>query len=102
MFYLIINYMCNNNYIFQYLEIARTLKFYGYIRFNNCTCDYPELGTETVISIGQRDMIFTPKAENMSDKETKFRITKIRCWKITPLNVSMILLEFLKFFVYSN
>lgn len=70
----------------EYLEIARTLKFYGYIRFNNCTCDYPELGTETVISIGQRDMIFTPKAENMSDKETKFRITKIRCWKITPLN----------------
>lgn len=93
--------MRNNHYILQYLEIARTLKFYGYIRFNNCTCDYPELGTETVISIGQRDMIFTPKAENMSDKETKFRITKIRCWKITPLNVSMILLQLFQF-VYFN
>jgi hypothetical protein len=64
------------------------LKFYGYIRFDCCTSDYPELGTETIISVGQKELIFTPKADNMSHKESRFRITRIRCWKITPLSVS--------------
>ena len=72
----------------QYLETARMLKFYGYIRFDSCTSDYPEVGTETIISLGQKELILTPKADNMSDREAKFRITRIRCWKITPLSVS--------------
>lgn len=70
----------------DYLEVSRTLKFYGYVRFEHCTCDYPEPNTETTISIGQKDLIFTPKSESLADKEFKFRITRIRCWKITPLN----------------
>lgn len=70
------------------MEITRSLKYYGYLKFDECTCDYPEPGTETIISIGQKDLIFSPKSPGVTDKETKFRITRIRCWKISPLSVS--------------
>ncbi|XKL61739.1 hypothetical protein PGB90_001572 [Kerria lacca] len=70
----------------EYLEIARTLTYYGYIRFDGCTSDYPEPGIETVVSIGQKDLIFSPKSDYVSEREKKFRITRIRCWKIIPLS----------------
>ncbi|KAK7603153.1 hypothetical protein V9T40_003152 [Parthenolecanium corni] len=70
----------------EYLEIARSLKYYGYLRFDGCTCDYPEPGTDTIISIGHKELIFTLKSADSADNESRFRITRIRCWKITPLS----------------
>lgn len=72
------------------MEIARTLKFYGYLRFHNCICDYPEPGTEVILSVGFNDFIVSVvKSDNeeITGIEYSFKIVRIRSWKITHMMV---------------
>jgi len=87
----------------EYMDMARQLKDYGYIHFDPCTCDYPMTNTNVDVLIGGRELIIRIPAENMTNyasgacslastssgsfvgKEGKFKVTKMRCWRIMTL-----------------
>nr|XP_045616119.1 sorting nexin-17-like [Procambarus clarkii] len=67
----------------EYLDLARTLKYYGYLQFQQCTCDFPKPGTPVLISAGNRELNFRIECEDGSVKEGNFKVTRMRCWRIT-------------------
>jgi sorting nexin-17 len=76
--------------VFQYLDVARTLKYYGFLQFRPCLCDYPRQGTRVLVSIGNRELNLRVRlAEGQEIREGSFKVTRMRCWRITTLyNVS--------------
>lgn len=70
----------------EYLDIARQLPSYGLAAFRNCTVDYPERGTGAVVTIGNKEICFRTADNQPHSPETKFRVTRIRCWKITTIH----------------
>lgn len=70
----------------QYMELGRTLKFYSYLHFENCICDYPELDSTVTISLGGRELLIRPlDCSNFcgpGPKEISFKVTRIRCWRL--------------------
>jgi len=66
----------------QYMEVARSLKFYGYMIFRPGICDYPEPHTRATLALGRSCLnmrLYTPSGEI---KEVVFKVTRIRCWRI--------------------
>lgn len=66
----------------EYMEIARNLKFYGYIVFRPGLCDYPEPHSRATLALGRSCInmrLYTPSGEI---KEVVFKVTRIRCWRI--------------------
>ena len=64
------------------MEIARNLKFYGYIVFRPGLCDYPEPHSRATLALGRSCInmrLYTPSGEI---KEVVFKVTRIRCWRI--------------------
>lgn len=71
----------------EYLETARNLPNYGTIQFTGCTVDYPEKNTNATVIIGNKEINFqTPTSDPDTIQEMKFRVTRIRCWKITTIH----------------
>lgn len=74
---------------FQYLNIARYLKYYGYIQFAPCYSDYPECNSKVLLAIGGNELnlrVLSPEKY-----EVVFKVSRIRCWRITTIqNVSII------------
>ena len=70
--------------------MARTLKFYGFLQFRPCLCDYPHPGSQVLVSIGNRELNLRVRvAEGQSLREGSFKVTRMKCWRITTLhNVS--------------
>lgn len=67
----------------EYLQLACTLKYYGYLQFAPCYCDYPQPDTRVLISAGGRELNFRLVLAQDQVKEISFRVTRIRCWRIT-------------------
>ncbi|XP_071804503.1 sorting nexin-17-like [Asterias amurensis] len=67
----------------EYLQFARTLKDYGFIQFKPCTVNYPAINTPAVVSAGNRELVFRLRLESGACKEGSFKITRMRCWRIT-------------------
>ena len=66
----------------QYMEVARSLKFYGYMLFRPGIADYPEPHTRATLALGKSSInmrLYTPSGEI---KEVNFKVTRIRCWRI--------------------
>ncbi|XP_067621305.1 sorting nexin-17 [Eurosta solidaginis] len=69
----------------EYIQMARQLPLYGCLQFNACLIDYPEPRTTALISIGNRELSMrTAKAGKIY--ETKFRVTRMRCWRVTSMH----------------
>ncbi|XP_076437859.1 sorting nexin-17-like isoform X2 [Babylonia areolata] len=68
----------------EYLRLARTLKFYGYIQFRPCLTDYPHPKTQVVVSAGGRELCFRVHVGDQL-QEGFFKITRMKCWRITTL-----------------
>ena len=67
---------------FQYLEIAKSLPSYGCIKFSNAIVDYPNPNETAFIIIGNKELcIRTSLGERI--QETKFKVTRMRCWRVT-------------------
>lgn len=66
---------------YDYLELARTLKHYGYMQFATCICDVPRPGTPARVSIGQHELSI-----RTDGRESSFRVTRMRCWRITAIH----------------
>ncbi|XP_014250419.1 sorting nexin-17 [Cimex lectularius] len=70
----------------EYLELARTLKYYGYIQFKECICDYPTPDSKVIVSAGQRELNLRIEAAGGEIKERAFKVTRMRCWRIITHN----------------
>ena len=66
----------------EYMEMARQQKDYGYLHFEPCTCDYPMTNTSVNVLIGGRELVIRIPDQG---KEGKFKVTKMRCWRIMTL-----------------
>lgn len=68
----------------QYMEVARTLKFYGFMVFRSCVSDHPEPHTRVTVTIGKSslNMRIVPASPDGETHETSFKITRMRCWRI--------------------
>ncbi|XP_023211963.1 sorting nexin-17-like [Centruroides vittatus] len=67
----------------EYLQLARTLKYYGYIQFQPCKSDFPQQNSKVIVSAGGRELSFRVQIASGLIKEINFRVTRIRCWRIT-------------------
>lgn len=71
----------------EYLELARTLKYYGFLQFKPCICDYPKPQSVVLVSIGNQELNLRVKLDNEQDvREGCFKVTRMRCWRITALH----------------
>ncbi|XP_053960320.1 sorting nexin-17 [Anastrepha ludens] len=69
----------------EYIQMARQLPLYGCLQFSASLIDYPEPRTTALISIGNRELSMrTAKAGKIY--ETKFRVTRMRCWRVTAMH----------------
>ncbi|KAJ8923688.1 hypothetical protein NQ315_010269 [Exocentrus adspersus] len=66
----------------EYIELARKLKYYGFIHFMPCYCDYPKPQSRVSIAIGGQElsMKFLGPGPGL---EGCFKVTRMRCWRIT-------------------
>ena len=69
----------------EYVQFCQTLPYYGHIRLDPCSTNYPQENTQVVISIGNFGFIFKPitKEKNVTSKH--FLVTKIKSWKVSSL-----------------
>ena len=70
----------------DYIQLARTSKFYGYILLRNCSIS--DLTTDRLahclLAIGNNELICYIYDEQMKIflKEINFKVTRLRCWKV--------------------
>eukprot|EP00106_Octopus_bimaculoides_P000031 XP_014767473.1 PREDICTED: sorting nexin-17-like [Octopus bimaculoides] len=69
----------------DYLQFVRTLKYYGYMHFRPCITDYPEKKTNVLIAVGNEELNFRIQTGKDQYKEGSFKITRMRCWRITTI-----------------
>lgn len=72
----------------EYVDVARQLPLYGCLQFLASTVDYPEPETSALIAIGNKELSMrTVKQDKIL--ETKFRVTRMRVWRVTALHNSL-------------
>ena len=82
------------------MELARTLKYYGYIQFKPCVCDYPVPDSKVIISAGDKELNLRVEIPGGEIKEGSFKVTRMRCWRITTHNVIFFFLIFEYIYIY--
>lgn len=67
----------------QFIRLAQTLKYYGYLKFDPCVTDFPERGCHVVVSAGNNELNFQVRLPSEQIKEGSFKVTRMRCWRVT-------------------
>ncbi|OCT79213.1 hypothetical protein XELAEV_18030309mg [Xenopus laevis] len=67
----------------EFIQLAQTIKYYGYIKFEPCITDFPEKGCHVIVSAGNNELNFQVKLPNEQMKEGSFKVTRMRCWRVT-------------------
>ncbi|XP_038666041.1 sorting nexin-31-like isoform X4 [Scyliorhinus canicula] len=67
----------------EFLESIGKAKFYGYVLFEACSCDYPEPNTPAVVRVGSDEINCCTQLSSNRFKEISFKVNRIRCWKIS-------------------
>uniref|UniRef100_A0A8D0L100 Sorting nexin-17 n=1 Tax=Sphenodon punctatus TaxID=8508 RepID=A0A8D0L100_SPHPU len=67
----------------EFIRLAQTLKYYGYLKFDPCITDFPEKGCHVVVSAGNNELNFQVKLPSDQVKEGSFKVTRMRCWRVT-------------------
>ncbi|KAK0087663.1 hypothetical protein PV325_000470 [Microctonus aethiopoides] len=70
----------------KYLKLIHPLKFYGYVQFATCFCDYPKIGTKVLVAIGRNELSLRIISNNDEQHEAVFKVTRMRCWRITTMH----------------
>lgn len=71
----------------EFIHLGQTLKYYGYIKFDPCMTDFPEKGCQVIVSAGNNELNFHVKLPNDQMKEGSFKVTRMRCWRVTSSQV---------------
>lgn len=70
----------------EYLEIVRKLPLYGCLQFPRACVDYPGPNTVATVALGNKELnLLSCVDEGKEVQETKFKVTRIRCWRVTPI-----------------
>ena len=70
---------------FEYMEMAKQLKDYGYLHFAPCTCDYPMTNTTVDVLIGGRELVLRfPGTHDNPAKEGRFKVCSKICLYFGP------------------
>ncbi|KAH8377831.1 hypothetical protein KR093_007263, partial [Drosophila rubida] len=69
----------------QYLDLVRQLPSYGCLQFGAAQVDYPEVETQALVTIGNRELSLRT-ARGAKIYETKFRVTRMRCWRVSAMH----------------
>lgn len=72
----------------QFMEVARSLKYYGFMVFRPSITDHPEPHTRVTVALGKAALnmrLYTPSGEI---KEVSFKVTRMRCWRIMKTETS--------------
>ncbi|KAL7040992.1 hypothetical protein ACKWTF_000571 [Chironomus riparius] len=69
----------------EYMSIVRNLPSYGCLNFPNVICDFPETNTNTTIIVGNQELSIRIQIGRQV-QETKFRVTRMRCWRVTTIH----------------
>ncbi|XP_065062712.1 sorting nexin-17-like [Rhopilema esculentum] len=73
----------------EFLNLVKGLKFYGYIQFQSCFCDFPKENSKTIFTIGDRQLCMRVLTEENTIVEGKFLVSNIKCWRLIaaePIN----------------
>uniref|UniRef100_A0A182WF87 PX domain-containing protein n=1 Tax=Anopheles minimus TaxID=112268 RepID=A0A182WF87_9DIPT len=71
----------------EYLDVVRKLPLYGCLQFPRANVDFPEPNTVATVVLGNKELnLLTYVGKEM--QETKFKVTRIRCWRVTPIHVN--------------
>ncbi|XP_026671246.1 sorting nexin-17 isoform X1 [Ceratina calcarata] len=68
----------------EYLDIVRTAKYYGFIQFAPCFCDYPQPDSKVLVAIGRNQLNLRILSDGVTREEV-FDVSRMRCWRITTL-----------------
>ncbi|KAM8954271.1 sorting nexin-17 isoform 2-T2 [Pelodytes ibericus] len=71
----------------EFIQLAQTLKYYGYLKFEPCITDFPEKGCQVIVSAGNNELNFQVKLPSEQMKEGSFKVTRMRCWRVTSSQV---------------
>ncbi|XP_077443404.1 sorting nexin-17 [Stigmatopora argus] len=71
----------------EFIHLGQTLKYYGYIKFEPCATDFPEKGCQVIVGAGNNELNFHVKLPNEQMKEGSFKVTRMRCWRVTSSQV---------------
>ncbi|XP_019751747.1 sorting nexin-17 [Hippocampus comes] len=71
----------------EFIHLGQTLKYYGYIKFDPCATDFPEKGCQVIVGAGNNELNFHVKLPNEQMKEGSFKVTRMRCWRVTSSQV---------------
>ncbi|XP_038840363.1 sorting nexin-17 [Salvelinus namaycush] len=71
----------------EFIRLGQTLKYFGYIQFDPCVTDFPEKGCHAIVSAGNNELNFQVKLPNEQMKEGSFKVTRMRCWRVTSSQV---------------
>ncbi|CAF1422971.1 unnamed protein product [Adineta steineri] len=73
----------------EYITLARTSKFYGYLIFQQCSMNdlITQKLSQCILTIGNNEMICyfindDKENEDLFVKNISFKVTRIRCWKV--------------------
>ena len=80
----------------EYIQLARTSKFYGYILLRNCSISDSTTDrlARCLLAIGNHELVCSIYNDQMNVfvKEISFKVIRIRCWKVNwtkeDLNIS--------------
>uniref|UniRef100_A0A8C0H8W8 Sorting nexin-17 n=1 Tax=Chelonoidis abingdonii TaxID=106734 RepID=A0A8C0H8W8_CHEAB len=67
----------------EFIRLAQTLKYYGYLKFEPCITDFPEKGCQVIVSAGNSELNFQVRLPSEQIKEGSFKVTRMRCWRVT-------------------
>ncbi|XP_061668812.1 sorting nexin-17 isoform X3 [Syngnathoides biaculeatus] len=71
----------------EFIHLGQTLKYYGYVKFDPCATDFPEQGCQVMVGAGNNELNFHVKLPNHQMKEGSFKVTRMRCWRVTSSQV---------------
>ncbi|XP_078254770.1 sorting nexin-31-like [Rhinoraja longicauda] len=67
----------------EFLELMEEVKFYGYLQFEACICDYPEPNCPASVRVGNNEINCCIQLPSNHIKEASFKVNRIRCWRIS-------------------
>lgn len=68
----------------EFMNLVRSVPFYGCIHFHNVLSDFPEVNSIATIITGNQELTIRFINEPIV-QETKFRVTRMRCWRVTTI-----------------
>lgn len=76
----------------DFLTLVRTLKFYSFLHIEDCICDFPEPGSKVTVSVGAKELLIRLVHDPLNSlaKEHSFKVTRIRCWRLTACSETML------------